>query len=379
MNRTIRLSLKPNSEQAQALKETTAQFCASFNTVCMEGWQQRNGNAFDMHKLTYRAVKDMYPKLVSDLHIQARQKASEAVKSALTREKQGRKTSCPHSIACAPRYNLHTYKVDWQASLVRLSTTQGKQTIAFCLPPCAAYSIGCSCATADLINKRGKWYLHVVVVVPDVKFADNGQAVGVDLGMCRPAVSSDNRFHGKRHWRHIEKKTFRLKRKLQANGSKSAKRHLRRLAGRQRRFRQDCDHVLSSRILAHVSPGTTLVVENLTNIRARVKASRGEARRRLHEWSFAQMRVFLDYKAAAKGCRVVSVDPRHTSQRCSECGFISRGNRKTQSNFACRQCGFTLNADLNAGRNIRDKHLVGWAACASDAPQSIGVSSQSMD
>lgn len=361
MDRTIRLQLRPDTQQAQALTETTAQFTASFNTVCQVGWRLRNGNAFDLHRLTYRAVKHSYPRLVSDLHIQARQKASQAVKSALTREKQGRKTRCPSSASCPPRYNLHTYTLDWQTATVRLSTTQGKQTIAFHLPLYASHAVGCHCATADLIHRRGKWYLHVVVVVDDVAFVDNAQTVGVDLGVTRPAVTSDNRFHGNRRWKNREKRLFRLKRALQAKGSRSAKRHLRRLAGRQRRFRQDCDHVVSASILKGIEPGTTIVIENLTDIRKRVKARRGQQKRRLHGWSFAQLRAFLTYKAETKGCRIVGIDPRHTSQRCSRCGCIYRGNRPEQSRFCCCWCGFQLNADLNAARSIRDKHLLGWA------------------
>ncbi|HLH78873.1 MAG TPA: hypothetical protein VKV29_01175 [Chthonomonas sp.] len=219
MDRVIRLRLQPSTQQAQALAETTAQFTASFNAVCKEGWRLRNGNAFDLHKFTYRRVKKASPALVSDLHIQARQKASEAVKSAITREKQGRKTSCPHSTSCPPRSNRHTYRLNWQASPVCLSTTQGRQTMAFQLPPYAAYAVGCPCATADLVYRKGKRYLHVVVVLPDVPFVSNGQALGVDLGVTRPAVSSDPRFHGKKHWREVEKRIFRLRRQLQSKGT----------------------------------------------------------------------------------------------------------------------------------------------------------------
>ena len=375
MDRTIRLRLKPKSEQSQALAETSRQFTEAFNWVCAEGWRLRNGNAFDLHKFTYRNCKNAYPALVSDLHIQARQKASEAVKSAITREKQVRITSCPQSLSCPPRYNLHTYTLDWQASTVRLSTTRGKQTIAFSLPPFAAYAVDSHYATADLICKKGKWYLHIVIVLADVLFVDNGQAIGVDLGVTRPAVSSDSRVHGKKHWREVEKRTFRLRRRLQSNGSKSAKRHLRRLAGRTRRFRQDCDHVLSKSILQGIASGATVVIENLTNIRKRVKSKRGEPKRRLHSWSFAQLRAFLTYKAEAKGCQVIGIDPRHTSQRCNKCGSISRGNRTSQSRFVCRSCNHRRNADFNASENIRDKYLVGWSS-PSGALSSTSVSSQ---
>jgi len=372
----VRIRLQPSKEQLEALRETAKQFTESFNAVCLTGWEQRTGNAYTLHRLTYRSCKDALPALVSDLHIQARQKASEAVRSAISRMKKGRRVSCPQSLFCPPRYNLHTFKVYWDKGIVNLATTGGRAKIMFTLPEYAQYAAGSPTSTADLIYRKGRFYLHVVVSLPDVAFVSNGQAVGVDLGVTRPAVTSDNRFHGDRHMKEVIKRIFRLRRELQAKGTKSARRHLRSLAGREQRFRRDCDHVLSASILHGIEPGTTIVVENLTNIRSRVKASRGEAKRRLHSWSFAQLKGFLEYKAEAIGCQVVAVDPRHTSQRCNRCGYTYRGNRKSQSEFLCRKCGFHLNADLQASRNIRDKYLVGWSISPSDALPSTSVSSR---
>jgi IS605 OrfB family transposase len=266
--------------------------------------------------------------------------------------------------------------VEWKASAVSLSTTSGWMLVPFNLPKYAAYAVRLPVATADLIFRRGRFYLHVVVDLPAVEVPDTGPTIGVDLGVSRPAVSSDNRFHGKHHWREVTKRTFRLRRALQANGSKSAKRHLRRLAGREKRFRRDCDHVLSKSILRDLPPGTTIVVEDLTHIRARVKARKGEGKRRLHAWSFEQLRSFLEYKAEAKGCRVVAVDPRYSSQRCNVCGHVERANRKSQSEFRCCQCGHRQNADLNGAKNVRDKHLVGWAISVPGGPLSTGLLSQ---
>jgi putative transposase len=364
------------AEQAEALKETSEQFTAVFNLICAKGWALREGNAYTLHRLTYREGKTAFPALVSDHHVQARQRASEVLKSAITREKQGKKSRCPSSISCPPRYNLHTYRLDWQNAVVKLSTTRGRMHVPFTVPSYATYAIGNPVTTADLMERSGRWFLHITVSLPQPATSDNGSAVGVDLGITHPAVTSDARFLGKKHWREVIKRHVRLKRKLQSNGSKSAKRHLRRLAGRDARFRRDCDHVLSKRILEGVEPGTVIVVENLTHIRTRVKARRGEAKRRLHSWSFAQLKAFLEYKAEAKGCRMEAVDPRHTSQRCNRCGHTHRGNRRSQSDFRCRECHHQVNADLNAARNIRDKYLVGWGSAPSGAPQSTGVSSQ---
>jgi IS605 OrfB family transposase len=352
------------------------QFTASFNAVCRVGWEQRRGNAYTLHRLTYRDCKTASPSLVSDLHVQARQKAAEAVRSALARKKNGRKVSCPRTVLCPPRYNRHTFRLDWDAATIILSTTAGRLAIPFHLPKYAAYAVGNPVATADLIYRKGRFYLHVVVDLPPVEVPDTGPTIGVDLGVNRPAVTSDNRFHGKRHWREVVNRTFRLRRALQANGSKSAKRHLRRLAGREKRFRRDCDHVLSQSILQGLPAGTTIVVEKLSHLRSHVKCRRGEGKRRLHAWSFAQLRALLEYKAEAKGCRVVEIDPRYTSQRCHACGHIERANRRSQSEFCCQQCGHRQNADLNGAKNVCDKHLVGWARSVPGGPPSTGLSSR---
>jgi IS605 OrfB family transposase len=376
MNRTVRIRLRPTPEQAAALHETMRQFTASFNAVCRVGWEQRRGNAYTLHRLTYYDCRAAFPQLSSNLHVQAREKAAEAVRSALARARKDRKVSCPQSALCPPRYNCRTFLLNWEASTVSLSTTAGRVVLPFHLPKYAAYAIGLPVATADLIFRKGTFYLHVVVDLPPVEVPDTGPTIGVDLGVNRPAVTSDNRFHGKRHWREVVKRTFRLRRALQANGSKSAKRHLRRLAGREQRFRRDCDHVLSKSILHGLPAGTTIVVENLTHIRAGAKCRKGEGKRRLHAWSFRQLRAFLQYKAEARGCRVVAIDPHYTSQRCHTCGYIERANRKSQSEFCCRKCGHRENADLNGAKNVRDKHLVGWAICLSGGPSSTGLSSR---
>jgi putative transposase len=56
--------------------------------------------------------------------------------------------------------------------------------------------------------------------------------------------------------------------------------------------------------------------------------------------------------------RVEKISPAFTSQRCSACGHVAAESRKSQALFACVACGFTLNADVNAARNIAAGHAV---------------------
>ena len=403
MHRTIRLKLNTTTQQAHALKQTLEGFTRAFNFVCEYGWDNSEKNGVKLHHATYYSLKEACPELVSDLIIQARMKATEALKSVFALKKsypdrlkkfeaQKKKIlakgksfnknppkapGCPKSRGCPPRYNVHTYKLDWTSRTVNLATSPGNRLIiGFTVPPYALRYVDLPFDTADLIYRRGSFWLHVVVTLPAVEFVDSHETIGIDLGLNHPVVTSQRNFLGSSHWKEIDRRTFRLKRALQSKGTPSAKRHLKKLAGRQMRFHRDCDHVLSKRIVERATPGTTLVIENLTEIRSRARLRKGEGQRRLHAWSFAQFRSFLGYKAEERGMRVVAIDPRHTSQTCSRCGFQHRSNRRSQSLFLCRACAYQLNADLNASYNIRYKHLASLGTSLGSGPQSIGLSQQ---
>lgn len=357
MQRTVRLLLRPTPEQDAVLLETLRQHAACFNGVAEYGWAHNERNGVELHKATYYRLRAEHPTLPAQLVCAARVRATEAVRSSLTRLRQGRKASCPHSELPPIRYDARTYRVLPGRSAVSLSTVAGRLVIPLRVP--AYYQSTLQAAegfdSADLIKRKGHYWLHVVITLPDPEMVAGGPVVGIDLGLRRPAVLSTNKFLGERRWREVDSRYFRLKRKLQAKGTSSAKRHLRKLAGKVNRFRRDCDHVLSRRIVDSVSPGTTLVFENLDDIRSRVRQRHGAQTRRLHSWSYRQLRAFATYKAEERSIQVIAVDPRNTSKTCSACGGIHRLNRVSQSEFRCRACGFQLNADLNASRNLAER------------------------
>ena len=377
MQRTVRLKLQPTPDQAEALVGTTAQFTTAFNDVCAYGWHHTEKNGVQLHHATYYSEKAACPGLVSDLVIQARVKATEALKSAFARQKAAHQVSCPRATNCPPRYNVHTYTLVWETQTVRLSTVAGRMTIPFTAPAYAAKYAGVPVDTADLVqHDDGQWWLHVVVTLEAPAVVETDEVIGIDLGLAQPAVTSANTFLGDKAWKASEGRYFRLKRKLQSCGTKSAKRHLRHLRHKQARFRRDCDHVLSKQLVETAAPGGTLVLENLTNIRQRMRAKRNTAtKRRMHSWSFAQLFAFLAYKAEERGLTVARVDPRHTSQACSECHHTARNNRRSQSRFVCRACGFELHADLNAARNIAAKYRASQGTALTGVPLSTGVTS----
>ncbi len=259
---------------------------------------------------------------------------------------------------CPIRYDARSYWVKWESLTCSLASVSGRQEMRFTVPKHARQYIGWRVCAADLCLRQRRYFLHIVVSQPSPVFTPSEEVIGVDLGINRPAVTSTRDFLGDPHWKEQERRLFRLRRKLQKKGTQSAKRHLKKLSGQLFRQRKDYDHVLSKRIVQHTSPGSIIVLENLSGIRTHVSRRRGSDMRKMHSWSYAQLWSFLDYKAEARGMQVVKVDPRHTSQQCSRCGHLARNNRRSQSLFLCRACGYCINADLNAAYTIRDKHLV---------------------
>jgi putative transposase len=378
MDRTIVVQLHPTREQATLLARTLEEHTVCFNAVARLGFESRCSNGVDLHKETYYALRKQYPDLPAQLVCAARVKATEAVKSALTWQKKhaarypklvekARKhgkeppkfkpVRCPQSKSAPIRYDQRSYWVKWESMTCSLATVASCVELTFTVPQHATQYLGGKVCSADLCERKGRYFLHIVVSLPAPLVDPSPEVIGVDLGLNHPAVTSNRHFLGERCWKEQERRIFRLRRQLQAKGTKRAKRHLRQLSGKLFRQRRDHDHVLSKRIVARATPGSTIVLENLTDIRERVTYKKGERQRHMHAWSFAQFHNFLSYKAQARGIQVVKVDPRHTSQMCSKCGHQTRNNRRSQSLFLCRVCGYCLNADLNASINIRDKHL----------------------
>ncbi len=354
------LQLNPTGEQAALLKRTLKEHTACFNEVARVGFTTQCSNGIKLHKATYYPLRLSYPDLPSQLVCAARVKATEAVTSALTwkrkkerdypkkvakAQKQGRPAprfkpvKCPQSMIAPIRYDERSYWLKWNLNTCSLATVAGRIELPFTVPHHLEQYVGNKTCSADLCFRKGRFTLHVVVSIPEPPIAPTAMVIGVDLGLIRPAVTSQRHFLGDTRWQEQERRIFRLCRKLQKKNTKSAKRHLKKLSGKRFRQRKDHDHVLSKRLVHTTPPGATLVLENLKHIRATSSIGRGkknktvDLKRRFHSWSFAQFHAFLSYKAAVYGIEVVKVDPRHTSQTCSKCGHKHRSNRRSQSLF----------------------------------------------
>lgn len=255
---------------------------------------------------------------------------------------------------------LFSYK---KGSVVSIWTRSGRIKVPF---HCHQDVVLSSMTEAKLVLKNGVFYLHQAVEVPEAPQFEASDWLGVDLGIKNVAVTSDGDCYTGAHLNSLRKRKARLRGKLQSKGTKSAKRLLRKLSGKEKRFTSHVNHVISKRVVQKAKDTQRgVALEDLKGIRERLGRTKTNpsnapksitvsrpARTALNRWAFSQLRLYVEYKALRNGVPVRVVCPKYTSQRCSQCGYVAKKNRKTQEHFECGRCGYAANADHNAARNI---------------------------
>lgn len=182
--------------------------------------------------------------------------------------------------------------------------------------------------------------------------------LGIDMGIINLSTDSDGETFSGEAVDHVREKMHAIKKALQKKGTKSAKKHLKTLHGREARFKKDTNHVISKRIVSKAKgTGRGIALEDLKGFNGQ-KMVRHSQKERFGKWAFDQLRRFITYKALMAGVPVVAVNPRNTSRTCSVCGHCDKANRTSQARFSCLKCEHTENADVNAARNIASKATI---------------------
>jgi putative transposase len=203
---------------------------------------------------------------------------------------------------------------------------------------------------AELICKKGNWYFNLVLEVPNPPKVEGRITMGVDIGENNLAATSTGKIFGGGELRDKRDRFLAQRRRLQSNGTQSSKQKLCKVSGREARHVKHVNHEISLAIIAEAKRiGTSLIVlEDLTDIRERIRAKKRE-RSRLHRWPFRQLQQLICYKAENAGIEVKYVNPAYTSLTCSNC--LTLGERRKHQ-FRCDNCGLLAHADCNAGRNL---------------------------
>ena len=224
--------------------------------------------------------------------------------------------------------------------------------------------------TSVQINISTGWVTFRGSNVQEVVLPKTGKSVGIDRGVVKTAALSDGNVFNIPKPSKVE--DYRL-RKLQREGSylvKGSHNYQKNLdkqniiKRKQANRRESFNHKLTKHLVLCYDK---VVLEKL-NTSKMMKSARGtiaepgtnvNAKRGLSRviagCNWGQFEQFLSYKSELYGRELGFVDPKNTSRECSECGYTDKKNRENQASFLCKQCGHTMNADLNAAINILNR------------------------
>ena len=387
---TAKLKLHTDAAQFQGLRRTQLAYRDALNHVsryAYEHGKMSSGRAlqrecYDAIRLKYGLPAQMacnVPRQVAATYKVLWTKVKQNValrKAGRTKKRYKGLDKEPKYVSPTLTYNYHrdySLKPNNQVSIL---TLDGRAIV-----PYTAYSKhvalmqqGAHIGAAKLWYDKPRKQFYLLVTL-EVEIAESTpesykQVVGVDVGQRYLAVTATPKhatsFYAGKQVRAKADHYARLRKRLQKKGTRSATRRLVVMSGRERRLKQDHNHLISRRIVdAH--PHSIIGLEDLTHIRERVSRKHGKqgspqqrrANRHASQWAFAELHDYIAYKATLAGSMAVKVDAHYTSKACPMCGYTSDANRPNKGLlFVCQGCHYRLHADLVGARNIALRTLL---------------------
>lgn len=348
MKLVANIQLRPSRTQEKLLRATLERCNEACNYLSERGFAAGKTRQFDLHKLAYAEARTRFD-LAAQIVVRSIAKVADAYTTQKANRRDGLVTFRKHA---AQPYDDRIFRM-LPDDRVSIWTLDGRQIIPFVCGDRQRALLAFRQGEVDLMLVRGKWYLACVCDVPDPAEIDIEGVLGVDFGIVNLAFDSQGYSYTGAEVERVRARFAKRRAGLQRLGTKAAKRRLKKLSGKEGRFRRHTNHCISKEIVAQAERHRfAIAVEDLTHIRKRVRARKSQ-RNRLHGWAFAQLRTFVAYKARMAGIPTVAIDPRNTSRTCPCCGIIDKANRRTQAVFSCVHCGHTAAADYVAAQNIR--------------------------
>lgn len=350
MKLRLQLKLLPTDEQKIDLLETMERFNEAASFAAKVGFEHKVYGQVSIHGLCYHEIREQFG-LSAQMAVRAIAKAVECF--------QRNKTICPvfkpYGAICYDQRVL-SFK---GLTTISLWAMTGRLLIPFV---CGEYQKERQSrikGQSDLAYRNGKFYLFCTIEMPENTPIEPADMMGVDLGIVNIATDSTGETFSGAEVQRNRRRRATARKQYQRKGTKRAKRKLKQMSGRQRRFQVKTNHEISKKLVTKAKAlGVGIAMEDLKGIRDRTeKTASKRFRRQLGNWSFAQLRAFVEYKAKLAGIPVVTINPRNTSRTCSKCGHCEKANRPDQATFRCKQCQYSTNADLNAAENLRIRGL----------------------
>ena len=374
--KTCKVKLDIPEGQKRDILKTFKQYNLALNFCINKAWKPKSKiiNKSKLHKLTYYPLKGK-TKLPANYICSARNKACDVIRGNIIKRGNHKKATKPvFKTFSAIQLDKRTLTIKNRSCT--FSTINGRVKANYFLGDYQRKILddpNYEFKTATLTHKNGDFFLNITIVKPAIIKQPN-VVMGIDLGIKNIAVTSTGKFF-KSGILNDTRRQFREKKgKIQSKGTPSCYKLLKRLSGRENRFANWILHNISRQIVNEAINHHVEVIafEKLTDIRERAKKWRKTEKTKINLWAFSKLQQYVQYKALEIGIETVFIKAQYTSQRCSKCGHTESANRHGL-NFICKHCGYSLNSDYNASKNIAFKVLSGKSPDWTELPCKLAL------
>jgi IS605 OrfB family transposase len=341
----VKLSLSPKDKET--LLETMEEYSKCFNFY--SNWSSTNKSTSKKvaHSNSYQESKKLFPNLPTALIQSARDLALEANKSKRSKSTPIKKK---HS---SIRYDIRTFTFRNQ-QLTISSVDKRIKTVISLYSHIENYFKNWKLLKTGYLSKVGKhFYFTFLFESGKTQETKGTETVGLDRGIINVIATSEEELVSGKPLRKNKRKYLYLKRKLQAKGTRSAKRFLKRISRKEKRFSLNFLHCLTKKLVKNENI-KTYILENLSKFKP--KKYNKKSNKIVSNWGFKQFETLLKYKAEQKGINVEFVDAMYTSQICSGCQNQDKESRN-KGMYRCGVCDLRIHSDINAAINIKNRFL----------------------
>lgn len=346
MKRTISIKLDVPNKEAEKLLHLRSVYTQACNLAASFARENRCWNQVALHHFAYYKIREAVS-LGSQMSCIAIKEVCGKYKALrIKRDKPVPEIKFKEK---SIHFDKRTYSI--KDNMLSLYTLQGRIKVKMIIGQFQAeYFEKGFPKEAELVLKKQTWFLNLVLDINDVPPSNSKKILGVDLGENNIVAASSGKIISGGKLRYDRDKYLNLRKRLQSNGSKSAKQLLKKLSGKERRHVKHVNHEISKAIVTEAvkADAGTIALENLKNIRKRIKFGK-RMNSRLHRWAWAQLQGMIVYKAEALGIKTNFINPAYTSKTCSACDNIGK---RIKHKFSCLKCDFLAHADKNASLNI---------------------------
>ena len=354
---TAKIQILVNPSDKQILCDTMKAYSDACNYVSDYIYETHNLSRYSIQEDTYYQVREIYG-LRSQMAVSCVRTVIAKYKTILENQKEWIKP-----VFRLPQLDLvwnRDYSLNSKSNIFSVNTLNGRIKVLFCKNGFEQYfADNCKFGTAKLVNKHGKFFLHIPVTyeISELNKSEVSNVVGIDRGIRFLAVTYDSKgksvFYDGNAVRQKRAHYKVLRKQLQQVGTPSSRKRIKAIGQRENRWMQDVNHCVSKALVESNPRHTLFVLEDLTGVRNATERVRTKNRYVSVSWAFYDLEQKLIYKAKQNQSSVIKVDPHYTSQCCPLCGHTEKANRNKKIHlFACKNCGYKSNDDRIGAMNL---------------------------